>query len=97
MKEPAYYMGDENYSFLSLAPGDSIVVPRRIPYESATMDREIPHGDERVLVLAVTYQPSHNGLTVVKVYCLSRYGIVYIRRSTQVIRLDGEVRPIQSG
>lgn len=91
-----YYMGDENYSFLKLIPGDSIVVPRRIPFESATMDREIQHGDERVLVLGTTYQPSTHGLHIVKVYCLSKHGVVYIRRSTQVVICDGEVRPIQS-
>lgn len=92
-----YYMGDENYSFLRLAPGDSIVVPRRIPFESATEDREVPHGSERVLVLAVVHELQPSSLTIVKVYCLSKHGIVYVRRSTQVIRLDGEVRPIQPG
>jgi hypothetical protein len=86
-----WYAGGESCSFLRLVPGDSIVVPRRVPFESATMDREVPHGDERVLVVAVTHELQPQGLTSVKVYCLSRHGIVYVRRSTQVIRYEGEL------
>lgn len=86
-----YYMGDESVKVLELVPGDSWVVPRRIPFESATTDKEVPHGDERVLVIARTHQRSHSGLVIVKVYCLARQGVVYVRRSTQVIRYEGEL------
>lgn len=86
-----YIMDDESVKVLELVPGDSWVVPRRIPFESATTDKEVLHGDERVLVIAKTYQLSHSSLTIVKVYCLSRQGIVYVRRSTQVIRYESEL------
>ena len=38
------------------------------------------HGDERVLVLALTPGQSHNGVDYVRIYLLSRHGIVYVKR-----------------
>jgi hypothetical protein len=87
-----YYEGNEAVKILELVPGDSWIVPKRIPLESTTFDEEISHADERALVIAVTHQRSHNDLTIVKVYCLTRQGVVYVRRSTQVNVLSKDNR-----
>lgn len=74
-------MGDDDYTWGDLRPGDSIVVPRRIVFESVTEDREVPHGSERVLVLANVVGESHNGLAYARIYLLSRHGVVFVKRT----------------
>lgn len=76
-----YYMGDADFKWADLVPGDSIVVPRRIPFESATTDMEIRHGDERVLIVALSKIPTHIGLTTLRVWMLGKSGLVYINRN----------------
>ena len=76
-----YVPGDENFKWAELQPGDSVVASQRVVFESATEDKEVPHTSERVLVLAVTREKSHSGLEFVRIYCLSKRGVVYVKRT----------------